>query len=203
MIVKVCGMADAEIMHQLAKLKPDMLGFIFYPRSPRFVEGKIDPAELRKLPSSILKTGVFVNANLNDILEKASIYQLQAIQLHGSESIELCQSLHEKGFVVLKAFNLNKKNDYEAYAPYCNYFLFDTPSEQHGGTGEKFDWSLLESYKCEIPFLLSGGIGPNDAEEVLQINHPMMAGIDINSKFEMAPGIKDFGKIESFLNKIN
>ena len=199
MIVKVCGMGDTAIMHQLSALEIDMLGFIFYPQSPRYVEGRIDPHEIEKLPFSIRKAGVFVNANETTILQKAEDFNLDTIQLHGSESAKLCESLKSKGLNVMKAFNLNKKNDYATYAPYCDFFLFDTPSEKHGGTGEKFDWSLLDTYKGEIPFLLSGGIGPDDAEEVKQIKHPKLAGIDINSKFEIAPGVKDVEKIKKFL----
>lgn len=202
LIIKVCGMGDTAIMHQLAELDVDMLGFIFYPRSPRFVEGKIDPLEIEKLPQAIRKAGVFVNSSETTILEKADEYYLDTIQLHGNESPELCKTLKENGYSIMKAFNLTKNNEYAAYAPFCDFFLFDTPSEKHGGTGEKFDWTLLDTYKGETPFLLSGGIGPDDAEEVLQIKHPKLAGIDINSKFELAPGIKDFDLIKSFLNNV-
>lgn len=202
MIVKVCGMGDTTILHQLAELPIAMLGFIFYPRSPRFVEGKIDPAEIADLPDEIQKVGVFVNAKEETILESARKFHLDAIQLHGSETPQLCSALKEKGYQILKAFNLTKNNNYSDYEPYCDYFLFDTPSEQHGGTGEKFDWSLLDTYTGKTPFLLSGGIGPNDADEVLRIKHSKLAGIDINSKFEVSPGKKDYNQIEYFLEQI-
>ncbi|MFA9388996.1 MAG: phosphoribosylanthranilate isomerase [Prolixibacteraceae bacterium] len=202
MIVKVCGMGDPAIMHQLSVLEIDLLGFIFYPRSPRFVEGKIDPEEIDQLPSNIKKAGVFVNADEEYIVAKAKEFHMDTLQLHGSESPELCSALKQKGYQIMKAFNLTKKNDYKAYETYCDFFLFDTPSEKHGGTGEKFDWTLLDTYQGETPFLLSGGIGPNDAEEILQINHPKMAGIDINSKFEVQPGIKDRNKILIFLKAL-
>lgn len=201
MIVKVCGMGDPAIMQQLATLPVDMLGFIFYPRSPRFVVNKVTPAEIEQLPGSIRKAGVFVNEAFDTIVDFATEYQLDTLQLHGSESPELCRQLKEEGYKIMKAFNLTKKNDYSAYGSFCEYFLFDTPSEQHGGTGEKFDWSLLDNYQGNVPFLLSGGIGPDDADEVKLIKHPKLAGIDINSKFEISPGIKDFEKIEKFLEE--
>jgi phosphoribosylanthranilate isomerase len=198
-IIKICGMGDTAIMHQLAKLPVDMLGFIFYPRSPRYVPGKIEPDELAALPANIAKTGVFVNEEERTIEQLAEQYHLDTLQLHGSETPEMCQKFKAKGFRIIKAFNLSKNNDFEAYAPHCDYFLFDTPSEKHGGTGAKFDWSLLDTYQGNVPFLLSGGIGPNDAEEVLNINHPKLAGIDINSKFETEPGFKDIDQIKEFL----
>jgi phosphoribosylanthranilate isomerase len=200
MIIKICGMGDTVRMHQLAKLPVDMLGYIFYPKSPRYVVGKIDPAEMAKLPDNIHRVGVFVNAESEEIHEIAERYFLTAIQLHGNESPELCKELKAEGYTILKAFNISKENDYEAYSPHCDYFLFDTPSAQHGGTGQKFDWALLENYKGTTPFLLSGGIGPDDAEEVQKINHPQFAGIDINSKFEVEPGIKDVTLIKNFLS---
>jgi phosphoribosylanthranilate isomerase len=202
MIVKICGMGDTVRMHQLAAMPVDMLGFIFYSKSPRYVVGKIDPAEIAKLPQHIERVGVFVNADEDEINEMAESYYLTAIQLHGNESPELCRKLNNNGFNILKAFNINNENDYEAYAPYCKYFLFDTPSPQHGGTGQKFDWTLLENYKGPTPFLLSGGIGPDDAEAVSNILNPQFAGIDINSKFEMEPGIKNILLLEAFLEAL-
>lgn len=195
-------MGDAAIMHQLAQLPVDMLGFIFYPRSPRYVIGKIEPSEIATLPKHISKVGVFVNEDEAVIETNARTYHIDTLQLHGSESSEMCRILKNKGYRIIKAFNLTKQNDYTAYAPYCEYFLFDTPSEQHGGTGAKFDWSLLENYKGTTPFLLSGGIGPNDAEELQQIKHQQMTGIDINSKFELEPGRKDTSLLSGFINKI-
>ncbi len=192
-------MGDTAIMHQLAQLPVDMLGFIFYPRSPRYVVGKIPPEEIKKLPGNIKKAGVFVNENTDNIKEIAKTYHLDVIQLHGSESAQTCAALKSQGFIIIKAFNLTKQNDFEAYAPFCDLFLFDTPSEKHGGTGAKFDWSLLESYKGQTPFLLSGGIGPDDAEELQQIEHPQMTGIDINSKFEVEPGRKNVNAIKNFI----
>lgn len=202
MIVKVCGMADQELMLKLSIMPIDMLGFIFYPKSPRYLVGKIDPESIKSLPHNIRKVGVFVNALKEDILDLAKTYHLDTLQLHGSESPELCKELKTEGYSILKAFNLTQKNNYKAYSPFCDFFLFDTPSEQHGGTGQKFDWSMLENYKEKTPFILSGGIGPYDANEILEIKHPQMKGIDINSKFEIEPGIKDVELINKFLQSL-
>lgn len=195
-------MGDTVRMHQLAAMPVDMLGFIFYPKSPRYVVGKIDPVEIAKLPQHIERVGVFVNTEIDEIHEMAESYFLTAIQLHGNESPELCHELKAEGYTILKAFNITKENNYESYAPHCDYFLFDTPSTQHGGTGQKFDWAMLENYKGNTPFLLSGGIGPDDAEALKQIVHPKFAGIDINSKFEMEPGVKDMSLIGKFMDEI-
>jgi phosphoribosylanthranilate isomerase len=202
MIVKICGMGDKERMHQLATMPIDMLGFIFYSKSPRYVIGKIDPDEIAKLPEHIQKVGVFVNTSKEQILELANIYHLTTFQLHGIETSELCSELKSEGFNIIKAFNLNYENDYKAYAPYCEYFLFDTPSEQHGGTGQKFDWGLLKNYTGSTPFLLSGGIGPEDIEAIKKIDHPQFIGIDINSKFEIEPGVKDIPLLEAFFEAL-
>lgn len=199
LIVKVCGMGDEARMQQMASMEIDLLGFIFYPKSPRYVCGKIKPEAIENLPASIVKVGVFVNASKEEILQNARIFHLNAVQLHGSETPELCRELKAEGFQIFKAFNLNKENNFKAYSPYCDYFLFDTPSEKHGGTGQKFDWSMLNNYTESTPFLLSGGIGPDDAHEILEINHPQLKGIDINSKFEIEPGIKNVEMIKKFL----
>ncbi len=202
MKIKICGMADAAIMHQLAELNISMLGFIFYPKSPRYIIDKIRPNEINKLPDTIQKVGVFVNMPTENIITLAKEYHIDTIQLHGSESPEVCKALSISNLKVWKAFNLTKQNNYEAYSDFCEYFLFDTPSEKHGGTGEKFDWSLLDSYQGSTPFLLSGGIGAKDAEEINQIQHPKMAGIDINSKFEIKPGKKDVELIRNFIDEL-
>jgi phosphoribosylanthranilate isomerase len=202
LIIKICGMGDSARMHQLATLPIDMLGFIFYPKSPRYVIGKIDLVEIAKLPATIQKVGVFVNATKEEILLFAKTYQLKTLQLHGNETAELCKELKTAGFSILKAFKLDIYNDYEAYTPYCDYFLFDTPSAQHGGTGQKFDWELLHKYTGTTPFLLSGGIGPEDADAIKNINHSKFAGIDINSKFEIEPGIKNVPKTTEFITAL-
>lgn len=196
-------MGDPMLMHQLASLPIDMLGFIFYPASKRYMIGKIDPVEIAGLPESIQKIGVFVNASKMEILEKIKTYHLTGIQLHGNETTELCKELKEEGLTIIKAFNLKNDNNYGNYDLYCDYFLFDTPSSQYGGTGEHFDWSLLANYHGATPFILSGGIGPGDEEALGLINHPQFAGIDLNSKFEISPGIKDINKVKVFIEVLS
>lgn len=202
MIIKVCGMGNPEIMLKLSTLEINMLGFIFYNQSSRFAEGKINPEDILKINKNISKTGVFVNATESEILNTSERWHLNSVQLHSNESPDLCEKLKNKGLIVIKAFNLNKKNDFKEYISVCDYFLFDTPTILHGGSGTKFDWNLLENYNETLPFILSGGICDNDVDEILAINHPSFAGIDINSKFEISPGIKDFKMISDFILKI-
>ena len=197
-------MGNTSIMHQLAELNPDMLGFIFYPESPRFFMGKIQPYEIEKIPESIKKVGVFVNVCQDEIHKYCKLFHLDTAQLHGKESPWYCSTIKETGLTVIKALTLIDEPDhtFTEYEDCCDYLLFDTPTEQHGGSGKKFNWEHLNNYTGKLPFLLSGGIGKEDAETVKNINHPKFAGIDINSRFEDEPGIKNVQMIESFLNEL-
>lgn len=195
-------MGNARIMMQLAQLPIDMMGFIFYEKSPRCVVGRIAPQEIAQLPSRIRRVGVFVDETEENILDMAKEYGLDTLQLHGLESSELCRQLKEKGFSVIKAFHIDKENDYASYASYCDFFLFDTPTVGYGGAGVKFNWEKLSTYKFSVPFLLSGGIGPDDADNILSLKHTSMVGVDINSRFEISPGIKDVQKIKDFVLKV-
>lgn len=200
-IIKVCGMRDPENIRAVEKLGVQWMGFIFYPRSPRFV--KHIPSYL---PSEAKRVGVFVNATLEDIKRQAKAFQLDLIQLHGDESVAFCKCLSEMGFHLIKAFALKTAHDTEAtraYAPFCDFFLFDTPSSVYGGTGLTFDWSLLDAYKGKTPFLLSGGLGLEQAQELQKITHPKFVGIDLNSRFESSPGYKDTKQLQSFLTILN
>ncbi len=200
MIVKVCGMRDAENISQLSRLNVDWIGFIFYEKSPRYVQA-IDGVNGAVENYSLKKVGVFVNAAYQQIMEMAAAYRLDYIQLHGSESPVFCQTLREQGFSVIKAFSvstaadLEKINEYEGSA---DFFLFDTKCTGYGGSGKQFDWSILASYQGKTPFLLSGGINP----EIKNFTHPQFAGIDLNSGFEIEPGLKDIRKLEFFLDEI-
>ncbi len=189
----------------LSELQPDYMGFIFYRKSPRYVHGLLSPSIVSNIPGDIKKTGVFVNAPIEEILAMAEMYQLDAIQLHGQEPPALGRELKAKGFVVLKAFHLQSEEDLKntsAYEDACDFFLFDTPSATHGGTGQKFNWQLLEAYKGTCPYFLSGGIGPEDAETIKNLSTIQPMGIDINSRFEWEPGLKNIEAIKTFIEQL-
>lgn len=202
--IKVCGMRNSQNILELAKLKPDYIGFIFYAKSPRYA-ASLDKAVLALLPASIKKVGIFVNESVEIMLETATKYSLNALQLHGNETAIECLHLREKDYTIIKAFSIEEAIDFEKLTDYegaCDYFLFDTKTPQHGGSGLKFDWSLLENYKGNTPFFLSGGIGLDDVEAIKQITHPQFVAIDINSKFETEPGFKDIEKVKTFKERL-
>ena len=201
-LIKVCGMREAENIHEVETLGIDLMGFIFWPKSSRYVSER--PAYL---PTNCKRVGVFVDEDPETIKKIAEDYVLDAIQFHGSESPDYIRALRvDDGFAaVIKAFNIATAADLEATKPYegiVDYFLFDTKGKSVGGNGEKFDWSVLEAYTGETPFLLSGGIGPDDAERVIAFHHPKCVGLDLNSKFEVAPALKDINKLREFIKEI-
>lgn len=195
MLIKVCGITDQYQLDQISELV-DMTGMIFYPRSPRFLEKYIEGVVRNRV-------GVFVNETEETIRVIADEHKLGVIQLHGSESPELCAALRAD-FKVIKAFGIDESFDFEALSDYSNvdYFLFDTQTKDHGGSGRQFNWQLLDNYTLDTPFLLSGGIGPEHISEIMDISHPQFAGIDLNSKFEIQPGIKDIQKLKDFTNEL-
>ncbi|MDD4777359.1 MAG: phosphoribosylanthranilate isomerase [Fermentimonas sp.] len=202
MIIKVCGMRDEENILQLEQLDIDWMGFIFYPDSPRYAGNKV-----KYLPRKIKKIGVFVDQNPQIIRDRAKDNHLFAIQLHGSEPPWYCINLREEGYKVIKSFGIEKdgfipKAQLNAYEGKCDYYLFDTKTDLYGGSGKKFNWSRLADYDGETPFILSGGISPEDAEEIKSFSHPKFVGIDINSRFEVSPAIKDNEAIESFIKQL-
>ena len=204
MKIKVCGMRESENLQSLIALKPDFIGFIFYKKSKRFV------ADFPKVifPKGIKKVGVFVYESIDEVLRLVNKHQLDCVQLHGNESAEYCRKLRHSELVsesvqldIIKAFSVDENFDFsitKQYEKYCNYFLFDTKGINYGGNGVKFNWELLENYTGNTPFLLSGGISKNDAEEINKIKHSAFAGIDINSGFEIEPGLKNIEKIKEF-----
>jgi phosphoribosylanthranilate isomerase len=194
MKLKICGMKHPENILEVGSLLPDYMGFIFWEKSTRYFDGTIP-----ELPKSIKKTGVFVNATLEEILEKKEKYKLQAIQLHGHESIEFCLELKTKlgtTIEIIKVFSADENFDFSVLEPFesvCDYFLFDTKGKLPGGNGTTFDWKILEKYPSVKPFFLSGGIGIDELDAIKEIsktNLPIYA-IDINSKFEIEPGLKN------------
>lgn len=202
--VKVCGMKYPSNILDVGALQPDLMGFIFYPKSPRYAE-PLDIATLESLPRNIKKIGVFVNEDLDKILTIVFKYKLDGVQLHGAENKEICSRLRDAGLLVIKAFSIAEAYNFvltKNYEGACDYFLFDTKTEAYGGSGLKFNWAILSEYTGETPFLLSGGIAADDAEAILKIEHPKFAGIDLNSKFETSPGLKNVEMLNVFLSEL-
>ncbi len=203
MIVKVCGMRDADNIKEVESLGVDWMGFIFYPRSSRYV-GEEAPAYL---PAKCKRVGVMVNASLEEIIRRQSQFALDFIQLHGDESPQFCASVKERvpNVKLIKVFHIKDKSDLNAVGKYdgvADCFLFETKAGVYGGSGMKFDWDLLDSYHGDVPFLITGGIGVDDAESISRLSHPRFAGVDINSRFEISPAVKDVDLIREFLSRL-
>ncbi len=197
MKIKVCGLKFPENVQAVAALQPDYVGFIFYPHSPRFV-GYVPNEELTGLRLPAKKTGVFVDKDFSTIKSIIQTYHLDAVQLHGSESAETCAALR-KTVEVIKAFGVDENFDFnllKAYENSVDYFLFDTKTLVYGGSGKVFDWHVLEKYTLNVPFFISGGLSQENLEEVLKLQHPAFYGLDLNSRFEDEPGLKNIKKLE-------
>jgi len=204
--LKFCGMKYPDNILEVGSLLPDYMGFIFWEKSARYFDGV-----LPNLPKSIKKTGVFVNASQEDIVSKVNQYDLQAVQLHGHESVVFCQELQDtltKSIEIIKVFSVDSSFDFEELKPFesvCDYFLFDTKGKLPGGNGTTFDWKVLEKYPSHKPFFLSGGIGLDEIElvnEIVKTDLPIYA-IDVNSKFEIEAGLKNKEELHRFKQKIN
>jgi len=201
MILKVCGMRNEKNLSDLIKIQPDFIGLIFHEKSPRNVLENIEI----DFHENIIPTGVFVEKSEAFILHKIADYKLKAIQLHGYESPQFCKKIQSTGQIIIKAFNIHDSFDFSTTTPYqgaCNYFLFDAFGKKAGGNGTTFNWKLLNEYKGETPFLLSGGIDETMANDIKKIKHPQFAGIDINSGFEIEPALKNIEKIKHFSNEL-
>ncbi|WP_163322009.1 phosphoribosylanthranilate isomerase [Draconibacterium mangrovi] len=197
--IKVCGMKFTQNREQVEALGVDLLGYIFYGPSKRFVG---DTPDAGLFQSDKPKVGVFVNENAFEILGLAKNFGFEYIQLHGKENPKTCGLLKNQGLKVLKAFPMDDDFKFATTAAYeenVDYFLFDTKTKEHGGSGKKFNWQILENYTGNTPFFLSGGIGPDDAAEIKELNHPMLAGLDLNSGFEDEPGLKNIEKLKHFI----
>jgi phosphoribosylanthranilate isomerase len=200
--IKVCGMMHTANRQEIDKLPVDLLGFIFYSQSKRFVGAEYEPGLFNTTKK---KTGVFVDENIFEMMGLAKNLGFEYIQLHGKENPDTCKILKKQGLKVIKAFNLHDAFDFSVLLPYeknVSYFLFDTRSELPGGSGKKFNWKVLEKYTGHTPFFMSGGIQPEDADAILQLDHPKLHGIDLNSGFEDEPGLKNIEKLKSFISAI-
>lgn len=203
MLIKVCGLLEGENINEVCQLGIQMIGLNFYKPSKRYLgEDKVEL--FHGVPNSIDKAGVFVNEDIDNLLRISEHYALEYVQLHGDETPEYCQKAY-LNIKVIKAFGVTDEdnlNEITMHYDDVDIFLFDTKTKLYGGSGKKFDWSVLDSYNGDIPFLLSGGIGPDDYLEIQSIRHPSFLGVDVNSKFELSPGVKNVEQLEYFIQKI-
>ncbi|MES2455710.1 MAG: phosphoribosylanthranilate isomerase [Bacteroidota bacterium] len=204
--LKVCGMRNPDNIQALAALKPDYMGFIFYDKSKRYA-GSLSALFVNGLPAEIKRTGVFVDEEINEVLLSVQEYGLNALQLHGAETADYCRDLKAllPGVEIIKAFGISEGFNFgslAAYVSFVDYFLFDTQTPDHGGSGKTFNWKLLDEYNLDIPYFLSGGIGPESLDELTSINDTRLYAIDVNSRFELEPGLKDIELLKDFKNKL-
>jgi len=208
MRIKVCGMTQAEQVDQLAELGVTFAGMIFYPKSPRYVFKHMTTTEIRKI-TQINKVGVFVNATVEEVLHMVDECRLHMVQLHGDESPKYCEKIADYVSVV-KAFRMSENDSVDwmirPYMEMCDMFMFDTMGAGYGGTGKKFDWSMLNNVEVGKPFFLSGGIELGDGEKLKEFAKEPVAkalfAVDINSKFEIGPGVKDMNKVKEFCKEM-
>lgn len=200
-MIKVCGMREPDNIRAVEQLGIDWMGFIFAPKSSRYVSER--PSYL---PERARRVGVFVDSPANEVMQHVRDYRLDLVQLHGHETPDYLRQLREAGASrIIKAISIATAADLAQATPYhglADYLLFDTKALLPGGNGIQFDWSVLTEYHGPTPFLLSGGIGPDDARRILSFRHPRMAGIDLNSRFEQAPALKDTQALARFLTEI-
>lgn len=202
MLYKICGMRDKENVQALSELSIHMVGINFYPLSKRYFSEEHEADAFDSLSEDIQLVGVFVDEEFDIVSEYVESYQLDYVQLHGSESPMYCTAMKELAGVI-KVFGVGEDFDFAETKAYndVDYFLFDTKTNEHGGSGRKFDWTKLNNYTVDIPFLLAGGIAPDDHKEILKINHNKFAGVDLNSKFEISPAVKNIELIKDFIKE--
>ena len=200
MIVKVCGMRDPRNIRQVAAVGVQWMGLIFYSGSARCVTSPV------QLPSGVKGVGVFVNEDIGQVVQTIKDYGLELVQLHGLESPTYLEQLRDQlpqHIQIVKAISLSTPRDLLRAATYAaDYLIFDTPCPTGGGSGRHFDWHMLEEYDGQLPFLLSGGIGPHDVERIRSFRHPQWVGVDLNSRFELAPAYKDAERLRTFIQSI-
>ena len=209
MRIKVCGMTDMDQVRQLDEIGVEFCGFIFYPKSPRYVFKHVPASEIKKIKGNINKVGVFVNAYEEDILKTVDDCGLYLVQLHGDETPRECEKISSY-VTTVKAFRLSDSDNIlwkiKDYQDVVDMFLFDTEGAGYGGTGKKFNWDVLKGLNIKKPFFLSGGIQPEDVEQLKEFKNDAVAkdlfSVDINSRFEITKGIKDMEKIKKFVTEI-
>jgi phosphoribosylanthranilate isomerase len=198
-------MRESANIAAVAELRPDFLGFIFYPPSPRYAADRLQPELLRALPADVRKIGVFVDETTEQILNVLASYGLDGAQLHGQETPAQCAALRAAGVLVIKSFSVGRVLALDTLRPYegtCDYYLFDTHGPARGGNGLTFDWELLRAYPLATPYLLAGGLGPEHAAALAALDLPGLAGVDLNSRFESVPGHKETGPLQAILARL-
>jgi len=204
MKIKVCGMRDRKNIEDVALLKPDFMGFIFYRGTPRFVgDDFVIPAGF---PQSIQRVGVFVNETTEEILRKVETHGLNFVQLHGGETVTQCYDIRKRGVGVIKVFSVDDDMDFKStsgFADAADYFLFDTKGKLYGGNARRFNWDILRRYDQKVPFFLSGGIAPEHTDEIGKLAGLNIAAIDVNSGVEIEPGFKDVNRIKAIAAVLN
>ncbi|MFT4660653.1 MAG: phosphoribosylanthranilate isomerase [Patiriisocius sp.] len=204
--IKVCGNAIYENAMAVSKLNPDMMGFVFYNKSSRYILPELALRIVDDIQSSIEKTGVFVNESIDSLIYIQKSLHLDVIQLHGDESPSYCGELKEKCSArIMKVFRVNEGftfDNVDHYSSVVDCFLFDTYTSKYGGSGKKFNWNIMEQYKLNVPFYLSGGINIEDTQELKKLKLSVLQGIDVNSGFELSPALKDISVLEKFIKEI-
>ena len=209
MRIKVCGMTLPEQVNALDEMGVDFAGFIFYPKSPRYIGHKISPEKMKQIKGRIAKVGVFVNMPYDELMRTVESYRLDMVQLHGDETPFFCEKVANY-VTVIKAFRLSDNDPIEwilrSFQDHTDMFMFDTMGAGYGGTGKKFDWTILKDLEVGKPFFLSGGIEEGDVEKLKEFSKEPVAkalfAVDINSKFEISPGIKDMAKVKKFAKEL-
>jgi phosphoribosylanthranilate isomerase len=202
--LKVCGMRESMNILEVASCKPDFMGFIFYTQSPRFVG--IDFHISANFPVSIKRVGVFVNEQTEMILALHEKHKLDFVQLHGNEKLNQLIDLKVKGVSIIKVFSVDDNFNFDTTREFdgvVDYFLFDVNGKFYGGNAQRFNWQLLDQYRGNTPFLLSGGIKPEHIDEIKGMNHSQLIGIDVNSGVETFPGVKELSKVKSLVRNLN
>lgn len=200
MKIKVCGMREAANMQAVDAFGIDYMGFIFYEKSPR------NCTETIQTPINAARVGVFVNSSMQQVEDTVAAQQLKLVQLHGNESADYCKVLKDKGIGVIKAFRVDQYFDFQLLQVYegsCDYFLFDAKGAQYGGNGIQFDWNILQRYSLKLPFFLSGGIDLQSLAAIKNLQIPQLYAIDVNSKFEIKPGLKNIEMIEQLTQQMS